>query len=142
MRIENHMPSKDCGPDPYVTNIHMAAMNNPHFRTTIWTGEYLQMTLMMIPPCGEVGQEIHPDTDQYIRVESGKALVRMGKCKNELKFTQYANCGDGIFVPAGMWHNIINAGKESLRLSSVYAPPHHPKGTIHHTKADSDRAAY
>ena len=65
MRIENHMPSKDCGPDPYVTNIHMAAMNNPHFRTTIWTGEYLQMTLMMIPPCGEVGQEIHPDTDQY-----------------------------------------------------------------------------
>ena len=57
----------------------------PHFRATIWTGQYLQITLMTIPPCGEVGLEIHPDTDQFIYIEQGNALVKMGECKNEMK---------------------------------------------------------
>ena len=142
MQIRYHTPTKDYGPAPYVTNVPMASVDNTHFRTAIWTGQYLQMTLMTIPPCGEVGLEIHPDTDQFIRVEQGKALVKMGKCKNDMKFSQCAVCGDGIFIPAGMWHNIINTGKDCLKLASVYAPPHHPRDTIHHTKADSDRADY
>ena len=100
------------------------------------------MTLMSIPPCGEVGLELHPETDQFIRVEHGNALVKMGTCKHEMSFTQCVECGDGIFIPAGMWHNIVNTGKSCLKLSSVYAPPHHPSSTIHRTKADSDRAAY
>ena len=97
------------------------------------------MTLMCIPPCGDIGLEIHEDTDQYIRVEMGRAAVRMGKCKNQLNFQQNLCRGDGIFIPAGTWHNIVNTGRSSLKVSSVYAPPHHPRGTVHYTKEDAAR---
>lgn len=130
---------KDHGGNPYVLNMGQSAMRNSNFRTAAWTGIHLQMTLMCIPPCGEVGLEIHTDTDQFIRVEQGNAVVKMGKCKNQLTFRQNLRCGDAVFVPAGTWHNIVNAGRNSLKLSSIYAPPHHPKGTIHHTKKEAER---
>ena len=142
MKIGNHTVSKDFGPAPYVTSIAMAGIKNTNFRSTIWTGEYMQMTLMAIPPCGEVGLELHPDTDQFIRIEQGKALVKMGECKNALNFLQNAGCGDAIFIPAGTWHNIINTGRAPLKLSVIYAPPHHPGGTIHRTKAEADKITY
>ena len=117
-------------------------MQNLNFRTAIWTGNYLQMTLMSIPPCGEIGQEMHPDTDQLLRIEQGIALVKMGKIKNQWNFQQSVSKGDAIFVPAGTWHNVINMGKNHLKVSSVYAPPNHPWGTVHHTKADAEREEY
>lgn len=40
-----------------------------------------------------------------------------------------------IFVPAGIWHNIVNTSDIPLKLYSIYAPPHHPWGTVHQTKA-------
>ncbi|MCI6979607.1 MAG: cupin domain-containing protein [Eubacteriales bacterium] len=91
---------------------------------------------MSIIPCGEIGAEIHPDTDQFIRVEEGEALVRMGDCREKLDFQCRLSAGEAIFVPSGTWHNVLNAGKCPLKLSSVYAPPHHPAGSIHRTKAD------
>lgn len=117
-------------------------MENQTFRTAVWTGGYLQMTLMCIPPCGEIGLEIHEDTDQFIRVERGKAVVKMGKYRTHLDFMQSICTGDGVFVPAGTWHNIVNVGGAPLRLSSIYAPPHHPKGTVHYTKEDAEKEAY
>ena len=99
---------------------------------------HLQMTLMCIPPGGDIGLEIHEDTDQYIRIEMGRALVRMGTCKNQMDFQQNLFRGDGIFIPAGTWHNIINTGRNSLKVSSIYAPPHHPYGTVHRTKKDAE----
>lgn len=96
------------------------------------------MTLMCIPPCGEIGLEIHEDTDQFIRVEQGKAIVKMGKCRNQLDCRQDLCRGDGVFVPAGTWHNIVNTGRESLKVSSIYAPPHHPRGTVERTKSDAE----
>ncbi|MGN0131946.1 MAG: cupin domain-containing protein [Lachnospiraceae bacterium] len=134
------MQQTDKGPDPYVANIERLAMQNPNFRTAVWTGSHLQLTMMCIPPCGEIGLEIHEDTDQYIRVEQGCAVVKMGKCRKQQDFQQNVSRGDVIFVPAGTWHNVINMGSCPLRVSSVYAPPHHPKGTIHHTKEDAERA--
>lgn len=142
MKIGNYTSSKDYGPAPYVTNVAMSSIKNTNFRTTIWTGEYMQMTLMAIPPCGEVGLELHPDTDQFIRIEQGKALVKMGECKDALNYLQNAGCGDAIFIPAGTWHNIINTERAPLKLSVIYAPPHHPKGTIHRTKAEADKTTY
>lgn len=76
----------DHGPKPFVTNIMRVARQNQNFRTAFWTGCHLQMTLMCIPPCGEIGVEMHPDTDQFIRVEEGQALVRMGDCRENLDF--------------------------------------------------------
>lgn len=95
-----------------------------NFRTAIWTGHYAQMTLMCIPVCSDIGLEIHPDTDQIIRIEQGMALVKMGHHKNELNF-QFEVCdSDIIFVPAGTWHNVVNVGRMPLKVSSVYAPSH------------------
>jgi mannose-6-phosphate isomerase-like protein (cupin superfamily) len=132
------MKQTDKGPNPYVADVQQMAVQNDNFRTTIWTGCYMQMTLMSIPQCGEVGLEIHPETDQLLRVEQGTAVVKMGKCKNQQDLQQNVCAGDCIFVPMGTWHNIINTGKCPLKISSVYAPPHHPKGTINKTKADAD----
>jgi mannose-6-phosphate isomerase-like protein (cupin superfamily) len=114
------------------------AVRNQNFRTAIWTGEYLQMTLMCIPPCCDIGQEIHKDTDQFIRIEQGNAIVKMGTCKNQLNFQKNMYQGDAVFIPAGMWHNIVNNGRTPLKVSSIYAPPNHQKGTIHRTKEDAE----
>ena len=132
--------SSDHGPEPFVANIPCEAKKNQYYRTAFWTGEYLQLTLMSIPVEDDIGLEMHPDTDQYIRVEAGLALVCMGPAGNDLNIRRRLCVGDAVFVPAGTWHNIINVGAEALKLSSVYAPPHHPWGTIHRTKADAASA--
>lgn len=130
----------DYGPAPYTAPIEQMAMKNRNFRTAIWTGCRLQMTLMCIPPCGEIGLEVHEDTDQYIRVEQGNAVAKIAGCGNQPDFHQRMCKGDAIFIPAGTWHNVVNTGKDSLKLSSIYAPPHHRRGTVHRTKADAQRA--
>lgn len=130
----------DHGPEPFTANIPCEAKKNPYYRTAFWTGEYLQMTLMSIPVEDDIGLEMHPDTDQYIRVEAGLALVCMGPAEDDLNIRRRLCVGDAVFVPAGTWHNIINVGAEALKLSSVYAPPHHPWGTVHRTKAGAASA--
>jgi mannose-6-phosphate isomerase-like protein (cupin superfamily) len=118
---------------PYVVDIEKLTTDNATFRTAEWTGEFLQMTAMSIVVGGEVGFEIHKDTDQFLRIEAGKARVVMGKHKDNLDFEQEAKDDDAIFVPSGYWHNIHNIGDEPLKLYSIYAPPHHPAGTVHET---------
>lgn len=129
--------NKDYGPNPYVINVEDAAMKNTNFRTALWTGCHLQMTLMSIPVCSDIGLEVHEDTDQVIRVEEGMGCVNMGCNRNRLGYEQSLRMGDVVFVPAGTWHNIINTGNCPLKLSTVYAPPHHPAGTMHRTKEDA-----
>lgn len=130
---------KDHGPAPFAAPVMGAACRNQTFRTAFWTGNHLQMTLMSIPVEDEIGLEMHSDTDQFIRVESGRALVGIGTCKEKLDFRYCLNTGDGVFVPAGAWHNICNQGDCPLKLSSIYAPPHHPKGTVHCTKSEASQ---
>ena len=141
--MEFHHPTEcgcetDHGPKPYAANIMHAARQNHNFRTAFWSGCHLQMTLMCIPVCGDIGVEMHSDTDQFIRVEEGQAIVRMGTCKDKLDFHYRLGVGDAVFVPSGTWHNVSNTGNCPLKLSSLYAPPKHPRGTIHHTKADAE----
>lgn len=124
-------------PTPYVTNVPQKALQNSNFRATLWTSRYAQMTLMCIPVCSDIGLEIHEDTDQIIRIEQGMAVVKMGMCKNHLNFVQNVCKQATIFIPAGTWHNVINTGNIPLKVSVIYAPPHHPAGTIHVTKEDS-----
>lgn len=133
-----HLPMGDYGPDPFVTNIDKATRQNRNFRTALWTGRHLQLTLMSIPTGGEIGLEIHPDTDQFIRIESGNGMVMMGPAKNRLNFQRPVSDGYAVFVPAGTWHNIINTGNRPLKIYTIYAPPHHPHGTVHATKDIAD----
>jgi mannose-6-phosphate isomerase-like protein (cupin superfamily) len=132
--------AKDKGPDPFVVDIEELTLANENFRTAVWTGEYFQMTLMTIPVGGEVGLEVHPDTDQFLRLEQGEAKVLMGRAKDKLDQEWSAEDDWAIIVPAGTWHNILNVGQKPLKLYSIYAPPHHPHGTVHRTFAEAEAA--
>lgn len=124
----------DFGPEPFVVNIEKAACDNTNFRSALWTGDKLQLTLMSIPKDGEIGVEVHKDTDQFLRIESGRGIVKMGSCKDRMNFHKYIGAGDAVFVPADTWHNIINTGDCPIKLYSIYAPPKHPRSTVHMTK--------
>lgn len=134
----NQMPRYiDYGPEPFVINIEEATRRNRNFRTTLWTGNHLQLTLMSIRPGEDIGLEIHPNVDQFLRIEEGQGLVKMGDNKNNLNFQRRVNANDAILVPAGTWHNLINTANRPLKLYTIYAPPEHPRGTVHPTKADA-----
>lgn len=122
-----------------VVNIEKATLYNNYFRRELWTGTHLQITVMSIPVGGEVGKEIHEELDQFLVVEQGSAAVFMGKSEERLDYVGSAEKGDGILVPAGTYHNVLNDGRIPLKLYSVYAPPKHPVGTLQKTKADADR---
>jgi len=128
----------DYGPNPYVVNIEDATLDNENFRTALWTGEKMQLTLMSIPVGGDVGLEVHNDTDQFLRLEQGRGRVQMGPSKNEFTFDEVVSDDWIILVPKGMWHNVTNIGDEPMKIYSLYAPPHHAHGTIHKTQADQD----
>ena len=135
LRTQGCQPS-DPGPAPMTIHLEQTARQNHTFRTALWTGNHLQLTVMCIPFRGEIGMEMHPDTDQLIRVEDSQASVRMGESKEHMTFRRL-QAGDVILVPRGTWHNVVNTGNRMLKLSSVYAPPQHPRGTVHPTKADA-----
>ena len=125
---------KDYGPEPFVVNIEKAAEQNNTFRTALWTGKHLQLTLMSINVGEDIGLEMHPDVDQFIRIEEGQGLVKMGNSKDKLDFQANVREDYIIIIPAGKWHNLINTGNKPIKLYSIYAPPEHPHGTVHVTK--------
>ena len=127
----------DYGCEPFIFNIDHAATMNDNFRTTIWTGRDMQLTLMSIPVCGDIGVEMHSDVDQFIRIVSGRAKVYMGYCRVNLQESACVDSSCAVIIPAGTWHNIVNAGNRPLKLYSLYAPPAHPYGTVHQTKSDA-----
>lgn len=130
----------DYGPEPLVVNIDSATRQNKYFRTALWTGNYLQLTLMSIKDA--IGLEMHHDTDQFLRIEEGYGFVMMGESKDNLNYRARVGKDDAIFVPAGTWHNVVNLGNKPLKLYSIYAPPHHPHGTVHRTRQEAEMAAH
>lgn len=134
----NSIVLKDYGPEPFVINIEEATMQNTNFRTALWTGKHFQLTLMSINVDGEIGLEIHPTTDQFLRIEQGDGIVMMGDEKDKLTFKKSVTDDDIIIIPAGKWHNVVNVGNKPLKVYSIYAPPQHPFGTVHITKENED----
>lgn len=127
----------DYGPEPFTIDISKATKENRNFRTALWTGSHLQLTLMSIEVGGDIGLEMHPNVDQFIRIEEGQGIILMGDNENKVNF-QRRVCDDYVFIiPAGKWHNLINTGNKPIKLYSIYAPPAHPHGTIHITKAEA-----
>ena len=131
-------PVVDYGPWPYAVDIETATLQNDTFRTVLWTGSHLQLVLMSIPPGGEIGLEVHPNVDQFIRIESGEGLVMMGDREDNLSWQQHVSDGWAFVIPAGWWHNLVNMGKDPIKLYTLYAPPNHPPGTVHRTQAEAE----
>lgn len=113
--------------------IATVAEQSADFRRVLWTGEHTQLVIMTIPPGGEIGEEVHDDTDQILSFVSGigKAVVS----GRERKVT----AGDIVAVPAGKKHNFLNEGPNPLVLYTVYGPPEHSDGAVHKTKEQADR---
>ena len=137
-QCDAHPEIRDYGCEPFIFNIDHATCMNENFRTALWTGQDLQLTLMSIPVGCDIGVEMHGDVDQFIRVESGRAVVYMGNCRKNLQEMACVNENYAILIPAGTWHNIVNVGNRPLKLYSLYAPPTHRFGTVHRTKADAE----
>lgn len=133
---------KDYGTDPFTININAATIDNNNFRLALWTGSHLQLTLMSINVGEDIGLEMHPDVDQFIRIERGNAEVTMGNMKDMVSFRENLKDDDIVIIPAGKWHNIINTGNQPLKLYSIYAPANHPHGTVHKTKQDAMAAEH
>ena len=128
----------DHGPAPYVVNIEEATLANDKYRSTVWTGTNIQLTVMSIPVGDDIGLEVHPDHDQFLRLEQGKGRVEMGSSKDNLDYVKSVEDDWVIFVPAGQWHNVTNIGDEPMKVYAIYGPAHHEHGTEHDTKEDQE----
>jgi len=116
----------------YKGSLEKDTLANTYFRHVVFTAPHSQLVLMCLKPSEEIGMEVHPDNDQFLRFESGIGKAIIGG--EEFTFES----GDCVVVPAGNYHNIINtSGTEELKLYTVYSPAHHPDGTIHKTKEDA-----
>jgi len=138
----NQLPIRDYGPNPFVVNIEEITKRNRNCRSTLWTGNYLQLTLMSLKVGEDIGWEMHPDVDQFLRIEEGRGVIVMGKAEGAADFQENVEDDSAIIIPAGMWHNLYNTGREPLKLYSIYAPPNHPFGTTHPTKKDAMEENY
>jgi mannose-6-phosphate isomerase-like protein (cupin superfamily) len=116
----------------YVVHLEEETKKNGLFRRVLYTGEHSQLVLMIIKPKDELGMEVHEDNDQFFRIDSGEGKVIINGNEYAVKD------GDGIVVPAGAQHNVMNTSAAGdLRLYTIYAPPHHKDGTVHRTKKDA-----
>ncbi len=115
----------------YKTNIEKASLENENFRKVLYTDKNSQLVLMSLTAGEDIGEEIH-DVDQFLRIEKGTGKAILNDISHELAD------GSVVVVPAGTKHNVINTGAESMKLYSLYMPPHHKDGTVHATKAEAE----
>ena len=115
----------------FVTDIESATLRNSDYRRVLFTGPKTQLVLMTLAPGDEIGAETHDGHDQFIRVEAGTGTVVLDAEQHTLAD------GSAVVIPAGVRHNVINTSPDTpLRLYTLYSPPEHADGTVHHTKKD------
>ena len=120
----------------FVGNIEDLTLKNNYFREVLYTGKFAQLVVMCLQPGEEIGNEIHNTVDQFFRIEQGEAKFVFNETEEHS-----AHSSDAVIVPAGTYHNVINASKVGqLKLYTIYSPPNHPEGTIHKTRKDAEEA--
>ena len=120
----------------FIADIEDQTEENRDFRRVLYTGPHMQLVLMSLAPGEELGEEVHETTDQFFRVEEGKGEVVIDGRETRIE------SDIAIIVPAGTRHNVRNTGHKPLRFYTLYAPPEHPDGTVHRTRADAERAEH
>ena len=118
----------------FIDNIETLTEENDDFRRVLYTGSQMQLVLMALRPGEEIGEETHPDRDQFFRVEAGSGEISIDGVRTNVSADM------AMIVPAGALHNVKNTGREPLKLYTLYAPPEHIEGTVHKTKAEADAA--
>ena len=126
----------------WVGDIEQMTLGNDTFRTVVFTSGHTQLTLMRLAPGEDIGLEAHPHLDQFLRLEQGSARVEFGRTQGSIDETYDVEADWAFIVPAGVWHNVINTGEGDVRLYSLYSPPEHPDGTVHHTKQEAEEAEH
>jgi len=117
----------------YTSNIERETLENESFRKVLYTGAHMQLVLMSIVPSGEIGEEVHEDTDQFIRCEEGVGKAILDGVEHDIED------GFAVVIPAGTRHNVVNASSdEPLQLYTIYAPSHHRDKVVHETKEEAD----
>jgi len=115
----------------YVQDIESLAVENADFRRVLYTATNCQLVLMALKPKEEIGAEVHK-LDQFFRVEEGTGEAILDGARTAIR------AGFAVLVPAGTNHNIINTGDGPLKLYTLYAPPNHRDGVVHHTRAQAE----
>lgn len=110
-----------------VLNVGRLACRSAERIASVWHGTYMQTVMMSVPRGESVGAEVNTDADLYVRVEQGNAIVAIGLAEDALDTTYRLHSGDAAFIPACTWHNIINSGRGTLKLTSTGAPPQNKK---------------
>lgn len=119
----------------YVGNIEKETEENENFRKVLFTAPHSQLVVMNLQPNEEIGMEVHPENDQFIRIEKGEGKSVLNEEESTLE------SGSAVVIPAGTNHNIINSSAtDEMKIYTIYSPAHHPDGTIHQTKADAQAA--
>jgi len=117
----------------YVGAIEKLTLENTNFRQVLFTAQHSQLVLMCLQPGEDIGDEVHPNVDQFFRIEQGEAKFIFDE-----KIQRLAHDGDAVIVPAGTYHNVVNSSKtETLKLYTIYSPPNHPANTVQKTKAEA-----
>ena len=115
----------------FVKDIEALATKNDRFRQVLYTARHCQLVLMALKPKEEIGAEVH-ELDQFFRVEEGSGEAVLDGVRTAIR------AGFAVLVPAGTNHNIINTGSGPMKLYTLYSPPNHRDGVVHHTRADAE----
>lgn len=115
----------------YIQDIEALTVANTDFRRVLFTAEHSQLVLMALKPAEDIGAEVHT-LDQFFRVEQGSGEAELDGVRTSI------HAGMAILVPAGTRHNIINTGADPMKLYTLYSPPNHRDGVVHHTRAAAD----
>ncbi len=126
----------------WVGDVERETLGNTNFRTVLFTGEQVQLTVMRLAPGEEIGVEMHEHLDQFLRIEQGTGRVTLGRAADQVDETHDVEDDWAVIVPGGVWHNVINTGTGDFKLYSLYAPPEHAADTVHRTKAEADAAEH
>jgi mannose-6-phosphate isomerase-like protein (cupin superfamily) len=123
---------------PYIGSIERTTLNNRNFRQVLFTGKHSQLVVMYLLPGEDIGDEIHAKVDQFFRIEEGEARFVFGGKDEHL-----VHAGDAVVVPAGTFHNVINASpSKPLKMYTIYTPPQHPDGIVQRTKSEAEVAGH
>ena len=126
----------------WIGDIERTTVENTTFRTVVFTGRHTQLTVMRLAPGEDIGREVHPNLDQFIRIEQGEGRAELGRTEEQVDETHDVEGDWAIVVPVGVWHNVVNTGSGELKLYSLYSPPEHPADTVHRTKAEAEAAEH